>query len=255
MRTLALLLGVGIGLLTVACEASAREAGDPIQLVWTEGDLAGLTRILSSDGKAIGSIEYHQHRRGDVLEAIRVARFNDGSSDEDRVEARVGKTLEAIRGRSIIRDVHAIPVLDLTIDVAAGRITGFSGVGKERETYDQHTTLPAGTYWGPLIATVVKNFDTNASDDRLIFRTVIATPQPRVLDMELVREGQTSLSRPGDRLHVVRLALRPTINFLIDPVVQRLAPTTEFFVQPGTPPAVARFAGPRNYAGQKILIE
>jgi hypothetical protein len=252
---LTLLLGIVIGFLTATCEVWAREAGDPIQLAWTEGDVAGFSRILSPEGKVIGTIEYHQHRRGDVLAAIRLAHFNDGSSDEDQVEARVGKPLEAIRGRSIIRDMRAIPVLDLTIDVAGGRITGFSGVGKERETYDEHVTLSTATYWGPLVAIVLRNFDTNASDDRLIFRTVVATPKPRVLDMELVREGQTTVNRPGDRLEAVRFALRPTINLLIDPIVQRLAPKTEFFVQPGTPPAIARFAGPRNYAGQKILIE
>lgn len=252
---LTLLLVTVIGSLTVAHEASARDAGEPIQLAWTEGDLAGLTRILSPEGKTIGSIEYHQHVRGDVLQAIRVAHFTDGSSDEDQAEARVGKTLEAIRGRSIIRDGHGTPVLDLAINVAGGRITGFSGVGKARATYDEQVTLPAGTYWGPLVAIVVRNFDTNASEDRLVFRTVVATPKPRVLDMELVRDGETSLSRPGSRLHVVRLALRPTINFIVDPLLQRLAPKTEFFVLPGTPPALARFAGPRNYAGQEIIIE
>jgi hypothetical protein len=244
-----------VTILIAAGSASAREPGDPIQLAWTEGDLAGLTRILSPEGKTIGSIEYHQHLHGDVLEAIRIAHFSEGSSDEDQVEARVGKTLEGIRGRSIIRDVHATPVNDLTIDVAAGHITGFSGLGKQRETYDEHVTLPPGTYWGPLVAIVVRNFDANAEGDRVVFNTVVATPKPRVLDMELVSEGQTALNRPGLRLQVAKFALRPTINFLIDPIIQRLAPKTEFFVLPGKPPALARFAGPRNYAGQKIVIE
>jgi hypothetical protein len=53
----------------------------------------------------------------------------------------------------------------------------------------------------------------------------------------------------------VTLALRPTINFIVDPILQWLVPDTQFFVSPGTPPALARFAGPRNYAGQKIRIE
>jgi hypothetical protein len=243
-------------ILTAARAASGREAGDPIQLAWTEGDLSGLTRILSPDGRTtIGSVEYHQHRRGDVLEAVRVAHFSDGSSDEDRAEARVGKTLEAIRGRSIIRNVHGTAVVDITIDVAGGHIRGFSGLGKEREAYDELVTLPAGTYWGPLVALVVKNFEQNAADDHLVFRTVVATPKPRVLDMELVREPPTTLTRPGQRLQVVPLAMRPTINFLVDPIIQRIAPTTTFLVFPGKPPALARFTGPRNYAGQEIRIE
>src|SRR5262245_33091971 len=44
----------------------ARESGDPIQLQWMEGDVAGMTAIWSPDAtKVIGFIEYHQHRQGD----------------------------------------------------------------------------------------------------------------------------------------------------------------------------------------------
>jgi hypothetical protein len=194
--------------------AAARESGDPIRLKWTEGDVAGMTPILSPEGKTIGFVEYHQHRRGDILEAVRVARFSDGSSDEDQVEARIdGDRLEGVRGRSLIRDESGEAIVDLTIDVPTGRITGFSGVGEDRETYDEEVELPPGTYWGPLIFIVVKNFEQNASENRLVFRTVAPTPSPRVIDMELTREGQTVVSRPGGRLDVERLTMRPTVHW------------------------------------------
>jgi hypothetical protein len=240
----------------VVGQVSAREPVEPIRLAYIEGDVAGFSRILSADGtKTIGFVDYRQSRRGDRLTAVRVARFDDGSSDEDRAEARVGKTLEAVRGRSIIRNTHNTPVLDVTIDVANGHITGFSGVGKERKTYDERAQLPSGTYWGPLIAIVAKNFDQNASDGRLVFHSVVLTPGPRVIDMEFVRGDATVLKRPGGSIAVAPLALRPTMNFIVDPILHWLAPDTEFLLSPGTPPALARFAGPRNYAGQKIRIE
>lgn len=115
-------------LVTTPSAASARDNGDPIQLAWIEGDLAGLSRILLPDGRTtIGTVDYRQSRHDDLLEAVRVARFADGSSDEDRAEARLGKTLETLRGRSIIRDADGTAVVDITIDVAGGHITGFSG--------------------------------------------------------------------------------------------------------------------------------
>ncbi len=53
-----------------------------------------MSSIFSPDGKStIGFVDYRQRRRGDVLEIVRVARFSDGSSDEDRVEARIAETL------------------------------------------------------------------------------------------------------------------------------------------------------------------
>ncbi len=242
--------------LTGAAEAPAREAADPITLTWIEGDVAGYSRILTPDAKkTLGTVEYHQYRKGDVLETVRVARFTDGSSDEDRATARVGKTLETIGGRSIIRDTHGKPIVDLTIDVASGHVTGFSGVGKDRETYDQHEKLSPGTYFGPLIAIVAKNFEANAIGDKMVFQTVVATPKPRVLDMELTRKAATALAKPGGRVNVTPIGMLPTVNFLLDPIIQSLAPETTFFMQTGKPPALVRFAGPRNYAGQKIVIE
>jgi hypothetical protein len=235
---------------------SARESGDPIQLRWMEGDVAGMAAIWSPDAtKVIGFIEYRQHRQGDRLDATRVARFADGSSDEDQVEARVGGTLEALSGRSIIRDQRGASVVDLAIDVPGGRITGFSANGGNRTAYDEKVHLPAGTYWGPLVFIVVKNFDQNATDGRLVFRTVAATPGPRVIDMELVRDGPTSVSPPGGTLDVELLLLRPTINWLVDPIVRRFAPRVQFFIRPGAPPALARYEGPRNYAGQEMLLQ
>jgi len=252
-------LGLGI---TVALfmfgggTASARESGDPIRLTWTEGDVAGMTPILSPQGAIIGFVEYYQHRHGDLLETTRVAHFRDGSSDEDQAAARIADgRLEALRGRSIIRDTTGTPIVDLQIDVPAGRITGFSGVGSDRDTYDERVELPPGTYWGPLIFIVVKNFEQNASDGRLVFRTVAPTPSPRVIDLELTREGNTVVTRPGGRLDVMRLSMRPTMNWLLDPIIQRIAPETEFFIRQGKPPALARFAGPRNYGGQEIRLE
>jgi hypothetical protein len=247
-----------VGLLTAASPlaVSARDSGDPIQLKWIEGDVAGLTSIFSADGKTmIGFVEYHQHRHGDVLEAVRVAHFKDGSSDDDQVEARIGATLETLNGHTIIRNTQGRATVDLKVDVVGGRVTGSSGLGKERQTYDEKVNLPPGTYWGPLIFIVVKNFDENATDGQLVFRTVVPTPKPRVIDMEVRRGEGTVIRRPGGSLEVVPFTLRPTINWLVDPIVRMFAPETQFLVQPGTPPFLARFQGPRNYAGQKIRLE
>ena len=252
-----LLLCVLISISTFTAQPSAaRESGDPIELAWSEGDVAGTTTIRSPDGRStIGFVDYHQRRRGARLSAVRIARFADGSSDEDQVEARIGKTLETLRGRSIIRNTKGVPTVDIQIDVEHGHITGFSGLGDERQTYDEHVALSPGTYWGPLIFIVVKNFERNAADGHLVFQTVVPTPKPRILDMELLRKDATSIRRPGGKIDVVRFTLRPTVNWLVDPVVHMIAPESEFLVQLGAPPALARFAGPRNFAQQQIRIE
>jgi hypothetical protein len=251
----ALRLTVALVLL-VATRVLARDPGDPIRLDWAEGDVAGFSPIYGRDGgRPIGSVEYHQRLRGDVLEATRVARFTDGSSDEDQAVARVGKTLVAVRGRSFVRDTKGHAVVDLTIDVEKGRLNGFYVDGGERHDFDETVSLSGGTYWGPLLFMVLKNFDANAEDGRVKFQTVAPTPKPRVLTLELVEGERSTVARPGATIAVGRYTLRPTVNWLIDPLLHKFVPATEFFVEPGTPPALARFEGPRNYAGQEIRLE
>src|SRR6266487_4147202 len=118
-----LVMLAGVAGLASAAPASARGPGDAVRVVWSEGDVGGTTAIHGpGGGEPIGFVEYHQTRKGDRLSTVRVARFRDGSSDEDSAEARVAGTLEAISGRSIIRDTDGTAVVDMRIDVAGGRI-------------------------------------------------------------------------------------------------------------------------------------
>jgi hypothetical protein len=230
--------------------------GEPIKLVWEEGDVAGMTSIFPPEGDVpIGFVSYRQHRQGDLLHLSRIARFRDGSSDEDTAEARVDGTLKAIGGRSIIRDASGEVIVDLTIDVTGGRIHGSWGKGEERKTFDRAVELPPNTYWGPLIFVALKNFDANEVDGRLVFRTVAPTPEPYVLDLELRRDGQKEIERFGAKLTTEHLSLRPSIHWMVDPIVRIVAPPTDFLILDGEPPALARFTGPRNFAGEEIRLE
>ena len=115
-------------LVLVANPAWPRAAGDPVRLVWDEGDVAGVTSIYGPEGgDPIGFVEYRQTRRGDVLSCVRVARYRDGTSDEDEATARVSGTLEAVAGRSIIRDRDGEVAAEVTIDVDGGRLQGAWG--------------------------------------------------------------------------------------------------------------------------------
>jgi len=249
-----------IVLLTAAAlaapSARADSTTEPIKLIYLEGDYAGTTIIWSADGKRIlGYIAYRQYRKGDRLRIERTAYFRDGSSDEDTAEVQVGDRLRAIGGRSIIRDTRGKPVVDLRIDVAARHVSGFYVEDGKRETVDEAVDIGPGTYWGPLFQLVVKNFAANAADGKVVVQSVVPTPKPRVIDMEFARDGGGTVKRPGGSTKADRIILLPTVNFLIDPILQRLVPKTEFLVAEGEPPLLARFTGPRNYAGQMMRLE
>lgn len=235
--------------------ARARAAGDPIRLVWQEGDVAGTTTIWGPDDRFVGVVEYRQTRRGDRLWSRRVARFADGSSDEDEAEAMVGEHLEALGGRSIVRDRDGETTVDVAIDVRGGRITGTVGRDEGRRAVDTAATLPPATYWGPLVFLALKNFAANAEGGRLVFRTVAPTPTPRVFDLALTDDGPGRVERAGVALPARRFLLAPSLHRVVDPLIRALVPESEFLVLPGDPPALARFAGPRNFTLQAIRIQ
>jgi hypothetical protein len=228
----------------------------PIGLQWVEGDYAGVTSIWSADGKkVIGTVSYHQYRDGDRLHVSRVARFADGSRDEDEAVVRVGKTLESISGRSRILDKRGKATVDLRIDVASRRLSGFYVEDGEKQTVDEEADIGPQTYWGALYMLVLKNFAANAAGDTLVVQSILPTPKPRVIDMEFSRDGSARVQRAGLTIEAERYTLLPTVNFLVDPILQRLVPKTIFLVDPGKPPLLARFEGPRNYQGQMMRIE
>src|SRR5437763_16302805 len=143
-------LTLATGLLVLPAAGAARSAGDPIRLVWDEGDVAGTSTIYGPDGgEPIGFIEYRQTRHGDRLSCVRIAHFRDGSSDEDSADARVEGTLEALAGRTIIREADGVPAVDVTIDVAGGRIAAGRGRGAPRRPLAGRVAPPKGTSWGP----------------------------------------------------------------------------------------------------------
>lgn len=228
----------------------------PIALRWVEGDYAGVTSIRSADGKkVIGSMVYHQYRDGDRLHISRVARFADGSRDEDEAVVRVGARLESVSGRSRIRDKRGTVIVDLRIDVAARRLRGFYVEDGEKHAVDEEADIGPQTYWGPLYMLVLKNFAANAEGDTLVVQSILPTPKPRVIDMEFSRDGGGRVPRAGLTIDAERYTLLPTVNFLVDPILQKLVPKTVFLVEPGKPPSLARFEGPRNYQGQMIRVE
>jgi hypothetical protein len=254
-RAAAVVLGSSV-LLGGSVSAHARDAGDPIDLRYEEGDLTGLQSVLAENGEqAIGTIEFRQHRKGDELETLRIAHFADGSSDEDLAVARVAnKRLEALRGHEIIRDASGETTVEVHIDVAGDRVRASWGPPGDRKTMDEKMDLPPGTYWGPLVFIVLKNFDANAQNGRLVFRTVAPTPKPRMIDLELVHEPSDTIERPGFPLATEHYRLRPTVHWAIDPILARLLPDTSFWTLPGDPPGLALFRGPRNFGGQRIVL-
>jgi hypothetical protein len=141
-----------------------------------------------------------------------------------------------VGGRSIIRDTDGEAIVDLAIDVTGGRLSGAWGRGADRQTVDEAVALQAGTYWGPLIFIVIKNFDANAEEGRLAFRTVAPTPKPYVVDLQIARDESTRVERAGVGLETVRFDLDPTVHWAVDPLIRLSPPARASTCSPASRP-------------------
>jgi hypothetical protein len=112
-----------------------------------DGGRRGGINILRPTVKTISYVDYHQLRHGDIVTCSRRA-LCGRVSDEDQAEARVGDTLEAQRGRSIIRDTHGSRSSTSRSTWPAATSPGLSR-RNDRKTVDEHQELHGGTYWGP----------------------------------------------------------------------------------------------------------
>jgi hypothetical protein len=146
------------------------------------------------------------------FETVRVARFSDGSSDEDRRRA-AGKT-DALRSVDHSQP-GGQPIVDLTIDVA----WAITGLGLGRIGRPTMSTQP------PAARTGGADLHRRGISTRTRPAIGCLPPSRRPAALfhrpELVREGSTTLQQPGNRLDVTRYACaRPSLA--IDPIVQRI---------------------------------
>src|SRR2546427_11567242 len=90
-------LTLAAALLLLPAAAGARSPGDPVRLVWAEGDVAGTSTIYGPDvGEPIGFIENRQTLHGDQLSSVPIAHFRVGSRHDDAADGRVDGSLEAL---------------------------------------------------------------------------------------------------------------------------------------------------------------
>jgi hypothetical protein len=91
---------------------------------------------------------------------------------------KLGMALRIVRGRSIIRDTQRAHHRGHAHRRRRRARHGFYGLDKEHRDVDERGEVPPGTYFGPLINLVVKNFDANAEGGRLVFHTIVPTQVP-----------------------------------------------------------------------------
>lgn len=198
-------------LLLLALGASSAPA--PVEN--TIGDLHGFPSMSDASGRVIATGEVRQQRRGRRLDVRATWRFRDGLVAEERDELEIGERLVQRRFSWVERRGRA-EQRRFEVDLETGRALAITFAGGARHRDEARLDLPQGgafAGYGTALAASALPLDREGSKAELAF--VAFAPGPRVVTLEVRREGEERIAAAGRAIPCVRYTLHPVLPFAI----------------------------------------
>ncbi len=245
---------VGLFSLLLLIGASALGAA-PVQVRLREGTVRGFLAIRTPTGERIGHGELVQRPRGDEVENHLVLRFDDGSlHDEVTTYSQRGAfRLEAYR---LTQRGPSFPGAEVTFDRKSGRYEAkvHERIGATEEVASGEFEMPPDLYNG-MALTLLKNLPPGQT---VAGQLVAFTPRPRLLRMELSREGEDRVMFAGDPKAASRYLVNLEIGGLtgvVASVIGKSPPDLRYWLATGEVPAFVRFEGAMFLNGPVWRVE
>jgi len=246
-RTLATLL---------VLSAIGRVAAAPVSVRYAEGVAHGFLTLRTVDGVLIANGDLLQVAQDSAVEKRMVFHFKDGSSFEEKT-VFTEQQVYALRGYSLTQRGPAFSQdVEIALERAAGkyRVKTKDHTGGEEKLLEGTLELPADVYNG-MILTIVKDLPTGAGET---IHYVAFTPEPRLIQLEIVPEGEHKVLIGDLAKSAVHYVLKPRLGIwlkLFATVLRRVPPDDHAWIVMDGVPAFARFEGPLAVAGPVWRIE
>jgi hypothetical protein len=184
-----------------------------------------------------------------------VFRFTDGSLREETAVFSQRGTFHLLTYHLVQKGRTFPQAQDMTIDSSSGQvIVRYTDDGKEK-VESERLDVPPDVANGMLF-TVLKNLNSN--DPPATVALVVATPKPRLVKLELTRQGQEPFSVAGDRRMATHYVLHVDIGGITGAIASLLGkqpPDLHVWVLGGAAPAFVKFEGPMYLGGPVWRIE
>jgi hypothetical protein len=233
--------------------ATAIEAA-PVRVRFQEGTTRGFLVIRTPQGERIGHGELTQKPREDEIDSRLLLQFKDGSvHDEVTTYSQRGVfRLEAYR---LTQRGPSFPGAEVSFDRQSGRYHAKTRerAGAPEETASGELEMPADLSNGMTLLLL-----KNLTKERATAQLVAFTPTPRMLRMELHREGEDRVVFAGDAKqaarHFVNLELGG-VTGLVASLIGKSPPDFRYWLALGEIPAFVRFEGAMFLNGPVWRVE
>ena len=229
---------------------------DQVPVRHVEGLIHGFLALRTLEGTRLADGEMTQ-----VVEAGRVTshlifRFKDGSVYDDTTIFTQRDAFRLLSDHLVQRGPSFKQDMETFIEASSGQITVRykEKDGKEKVLKEQHE-LPSDVANG-LLFTLVKHIQPKVPHTTVSM--VATTPKPRMVNLEIIPEGETAIASGNTKHQTVRYVVRVKIGGvagLVAPLLGKKPPDTHVWVLTGEAPAFVKLEGPLYDGGPIWRIE
>jgi hypothetical protein len=252
------MLGKGRAVLTllVTLMLTSHAGGEPVTVRQAEGVIRGFLTLHELDGTALADGDLIQTSRGARVTTRLVFHFKDGSVHDETAVFSQRQQFQLISDHLVQKGPSFPQPLDMSIDVAAGRVIGkyTDDHGQEKTATEQLKALP--DLANGLVLTLLKNVLPASPPKSVSF--VAATPEPRLIKLDISVAGREAFSTGAlkrEATHYVLKANIGGISGLVAPLVGKQPPDAHVWILNGDAPAFVKAEQPFYNGGPVWRIE
>jgi hypothetical protein len=231
-------------------------SAESITVRYKEGVSHGFLVLRTPDGKPLADGESTQISQGDHVTSHMWFKFKDGSSyDQTTVFSQQG-TFRLLHDHVVQEGPAFKRRMETSIDATSGEVTvRYTDEHNQEKVLTEHLKLPPDLANG-ILFTLLKNIQPSAPDT--IVSYVAATPKPRVVNLEIIPQGQKSFSIGSYKhkalLFVVKVKIGGVAGALAS-FLGKVPPDTQAWILTNEAPAFARSDGPILGDGPVLRME
>jgi len=230
-------------------------AADQVPVRQKEGLTHGFLSLRSQDDKKLAEGESTETTQGDIVTNHLVFRFRDGSIYEETSEFSQKTRFRLLKDHLVQKGPSFKQPLETWIDTGTGQVVVRYRTkdGKDHEL-KQKLTLPPDLANG-ILFTVVKDISPQAPLTTLSY--LVATPQPRIVKIEIFPEAKKRLAASSnDEAEVYRLKFKiGGVPGMIAHLAHKEPPDMHVWVLQGDAPTFIKSEGPLYEGGPIWRIE
>jgi hypothetical protein len=234
--------------------ATALDAA-PVRVHIPEGTMRGFLVVRTPQKTRIGHGELIQKARGDQVDSRLLLQLEDGSVHDERTtySQRGVFRLEAYR---LTQRGPSFPGAEISFDRKTGRYQAKTRerTGAPEETASGEIEMPEDLYNGMALL-LLKNLPPG---EGAAAQLAAFTPKPRLLRMELHREGQDRTALGGDPKPAVRYLVNLElggVTGVVASLIGKTPPDLRYWLVGGDIPAFVRFEGAMFLNGPVWRVE